>query len=290
MALIGGLCRKNSLINRLFLRKYTSSVAYDYDRWELAYPLSALTAAQADGHMVSRGVQWVFIGSPGVEKSAYASKLAELLNVPHISMGNLVREELRVQSSLSKQLSAAVSQGKLLPDNIIFKLLSKRWELGDRLGETGFILDGFPRTRMQAEILDRVADIDMAINFKCKEEANLIKRCLGRRTCSHCGRTFHVANTDSKVTNVGFKIHMPPAQSFCTCLGKLVTGASDAEEILKEKLRIYSEQSKALEAHYCNQKKLLNFEVPGGKQETWTGLLAALDLKDVDKTSQQLTC
>ncbi|KAH9302244.1 hypothetical protein KI387_013827, partial [Taxus chinensis] len=132
-------------------------------------------------------------------------------------------------------LSAFVSHGKLLPDNIIFKLLSKRWELGDSIGETGFILDGFPRTRIQAKILDRVADIDMAINFKCKEEDNLIKRCLGRRTCAQCGRTFNIANTDAK-------IHMPSMGPPCACLGKLITSTSDTEEILKEKLRIYSEQ------------------------------------------------
>ena len=108
MALIGRFCRKNPLINRFFSRNYASSVAYDYDRWELTYPLAALTAAQADGHLVGRGVQWVFIGSPGVDKSAYASKLAELLNVPHISMGNLVREELQVQSSLSKQVCSFI--------------------------------------------------------------------------------------------------------------------------------------------------------------------------------------
>lgn len=294
MALIGRLCRREMLnpgIAAAPLRRYGAAAALvddDDEYWENDRP-SSVMAAEADGHTIGRGVQWVFIGSPGVEKSAYASKVAKLLNVPHISMGNLVRAELRVESSLSKQLSTAVSQGKLLPDNIIFDLLSKRLELGVTLGERGFVLDGFPRTRLQAEILDLVADIDLAINLKCREDI-LIKRCLGRRVCTQCGKNFNVASIDVKGTNGGSRIHMPPVLPPYSCLGKLVTSMSDTEEILKEKLRIYSEQSKALEDHYCKQRKLLNFEVPGDIKEAWPGLLSALDLKDIDTTSQRLNC
>eukprot|EP01018_Ginkgo_biloba_P032921 Gb_21263 [translate_table: standard] len=294
MALISRLCSRQIAHPSIAtpLRRYGAAAAAarlddDYEHWEYSYPL-ALPAEEADGHMVGRGVQWVFIGSPGVEKNTYASRLAKLLNVPHISMGNLVRQELRVQSSLSKQLSTAVSQGKLLPDNIIFNLLSKRLEHGVCLGETGFILDGFPRTRIQAEILDHVADIDLAINLKCREDV-LIKRCLGRRICIQCGKNFNVAHIDVKGANAGSRIHMPPVLPPSACLGKLVASANDMEEVLKEKLRIYSEQSKLVEDHYCKQRKLLNFEVPGGIRETWPGLLAALNLEDTDNTSQQLT-
>lgn len=271
------------------LRRYGAAAAAliddDDDYWENDRA-SSVMAPEADGHTIGRGVQWVFIGSPGLGKSAYASKVSKLLNVPHISMGNLVRAELRVESSLSKQLSTAVSQGKLLPDNIIFDLLSKRLELGVTLGERGFVLDGFPRTRLQAEILDLVADIDLAINLKCREDI-LIKRCLGRRVCTQCGKNFNVASIDVK-GNGGSRIHMPPVLPPYACLEKLVTSTSDTKEILKEKLRIYSEQSKALENHYCKQRKLLNFEVPGDIKEAWPGLLAALDLKDINTTFQRL--
>uniref|UniRef100_A0A0C9RR25 adenylate kinase n=1 Tax=Wollemia nobilis TaxID=56998 RepID=A0A0C9RR25_9CONI len=298
MALISRLCRalRSSPAGvAAQLRKYGAAAATvaDYEQWEYAYPFAMAAAEEADGHMVGRGVQWVFIGSPGVYKSAYAAKLANILNVPHISMGSLVREELRMQSTLSKQLSACVSQGKLLPDNIIFKLLSKRLELGVTLGEAGFILDGFPRTRIQAEVLDHVAGVDLAINFKCKEEDKLIKRCLGRRSCPHCGKTSTMVSIDAKGMSGGSRIHMQPVQLQCSCLGKFSASTSDAEENLKEKLRIYSEQSKALEDYYCNQRKLLNFEVPGDIQETWSGLLAALQLKDqaaLHPKDQQFTC
>jgi adenylate kinase len=91
------------------------------------------------------------------------------------------------------------------------------------------------------EILDLVADIDLAINLKCREDI-LIKRCLGRRVCTQCGKNFNVASIDVKGTNGGSRIHMPPVLPPYSCLGKLVTSMSDTEEILKEKLRIYSEQ------------------------------------------------
>lgn len=130
-----------------------------------------------------RNVQWVFLGSPGVGKGTYASRLSNLLGVPHIATGDLVREELAASGPLSQQvlllyitdfslrsaplillqshffshwlccvlqLSEIVNQGKLVSDEIIINLLSKRLEAGESKGELGFILDGFPRTMRQA--------------------------------------------------------------------------------------------------------------------------------------------
>ncbi|PIN03712.1 adenylate kinase [Handroanthus impetiginosus] len=97
-----------------------------------------------------RNVQWVFLGCPGVGKGTYASRLSVLLGVPHIATGDLVREELSSSGPLSKQLAYIVNQGKLVSDEIIISLLSKRLEAGESKGESGFILDGFPRTVRQA--------------------------------------------------------------------------------------------------------------------------------------------
>ncbi|MBA0871695.1 hypothetical protein Goshw_029093, partial [Gossypium schwendimanii] len=97
-----------------------------------------------------RNVQWVFLGCPGVGKGTYASRLSNLLGVPHISTGDLVRDELASSGPLSSQLKEIVTQGKLVSDEIIIDLLSKRLEAGEAKGESGFILDGFPRTVRQA--------------------------------------------------------------------------------------------------------------------------------------------
>ncbi|CAO2826196.1 unnamed protein product [Amaranthus hypochondriacus] len=102
-----------------------------------------------------RNVHWVFLGCPGVGKGTYATRLSKLIGVPHISTGDLVRDELSSSGSLSRQIADIVNQGKLVSDEIIVDLLSKRLEAGEAKGESGFILDGFPRTIRQAVVLLR---------------------------------------------------------------------------------------------------------------------------------------
>ncbi|CAI9786886.1 unnamed protein product [Fraxinus pennsylvanica] len=109
-------------------------------------------------HPEDRNIQWVFLGCPGVGKGTYVSRFSTLLGVPYIATGDLVREELSSPTPLSKQLKEIANQGMLVSDEIIISLLSKRLEAGEANGESGFILDGFPRTVTQAEILDDVTD------------------------------------------------------------------------------------------------------------------------------------
>ncbi|KAI3784642.1 hypothetical protein L1987_43745 [Smallanthus sonchifolius] len=151
-------------------RSYGSAaqLQYDYDD-DYDYNESPSEMEDSLGSVSGRGVQWVVMGDPLTNRQMYAEKLSQLLKVPHISMGTLVRQELNPRSSLYKQIADAVNQGKLVPEEVIFGLLSKRLEEGFYRGETGFILDGIPRTRNQAEILDQVADIDLVLNFKSTE-------------------------------------------------------------------------------------------------------------------------
>ncbi|CAI0457549.1 unnamed protein product, partial [Linum tenue] len=185
--------------------------------------------AAAAGSTLERGVQWVLIGDPGAKKSLYAEKLSQVLEVPHISMGTLLRQELSPRSALYKLISNAVNEGKLVPEEVIFGLLSKRLEEGYSKGESGFILDGIPKTRMQAEILDQIADIDLVVNFKSAEQQLLKRNYVG--------------------------LGHSPSVVF---------------------------QGKAVEDYYREQRKLLDFQVPGGPGETWQGLLAALHLKQAN--------
>lgn len=97
-----------------------------------------------------RNIQWVFLGCPGVGKGTYAARLSKLLGVPHIATGDLVRQQLSSHGPLASKLVDIVSQGQLISDEIVIDLLSKRLEAGEAKGETGFILDGFPRTIRQA--------------------------------------------------------------------------------------------------------------------------------------------
>ncbi|CAL5371660.1 unnamed protein product [Camellia sinensis] len=246
------LRRLGFIDSRAYGSASAAQLQYDYDYEEYS--------DDSEGSIPGRGVQWVIMGDPLAKKQVYAERLSKLLRVPHISMGSLVRQELHPQSSLYKQISNAVNQRKLVPEDIIFGLLSKRLEEGYSKGETGFILDGIPRTRMQAEILDRIADIDLVVNFKCSEE------CLLK----------HVRNG---IYSTG--------QEFLS----MGSSGADVQGAWKEKLCIHAEQSKPLVDYYRKQKKLLDFQVVGAPGETWQGLLAALHLQHMNavNTSQKLT-
>nr|XP_009382919.1 PREDICTED: probable adenylate kinase 7, mitochondrial isoform X2 [Musa acuminata subsp. malaccensis] len=130
----------------------------------------AMTAAEACGEREPGGVQWVFMGSPAAQRHVYATRVAKLLDVPYISMGSLVRQELNPSSCLYNQIVNAMNGGRLVPQEIVFGLLSKRLEEGYQRGETGFILDGIPRTRIQAAF--------DAIN----SESTSLSPCLATRT------------------------------------------------------------------------------------------------------------
>ncbi|KAF9595362.1 hypothetical protein IFM89_000280 [Coptis chinensis] len=225
---------------------------------------------KADESESGRGVQWVFIGNPSANKHVYAERLSKLLQVPHISMGSLVRQELNPRSSLYKQIAHAINEGKLVQEDVIFGLLSKRLEEGYSRGETGFILDGIPRSRMQAEILDEIADIDLVVNFKCTEEC-LVKKHLGSSICSYCQDSLSMRK--SGPTGLNWPLHQTQLESL------------NAEDAKKEKLRIYAEQKKPLEDYYRQHNKLIDFQVANGPGETWQGLLAALHLKHMNAVS-----
>ncbi|XP_008231147.1 PREDICTED: probable adenylate kinase 7, mitochondrial [Prunus mume] len=221
----------------------------------------------SDGWVPGRGIQWVLIGDRGAKKHLYTERLSKLLDVPHISMGTLVRQELNPRSSLYKQIANAVNEGKLVPDEVIFALLSKRLEEGYYRGENGFILDGIPRTRMQAEIVDQIVDIDLVVNFKCANE-NLVKHNLGTESSSACQEYLSLSNS---IPMRNLNMQLPDE--------RLKSSTADAE------------QSKSLEDYYRKQNKLIDFQVKAAPGETWKGLLAALHLQHINavSSSQKLT-
>lgn len=226
-----------------------------------------------------RNVHWVFLGCPGVGKGTYAARLSKLLGVPHIATGDLVRDELASSGSLSPQIAEIVNSGKLVSDEVIVDLLSKRLEAGEAKGESGFILDGFPRTVRQAEILEGVIDVDLVVNLKLREEA-LLAKCLGRRTCSQCGGNYNVACIDIKGDDESPGLYMAPLLPPAGCASKLISRPDDKEEVVKERLRIYNELTRPVEDFYRKRGKLLQFDLPGGIPESWPKLLQALNLDD----------
>ena len=104
-------------------------------------------------------VNWVFLGAPGVGKGTYATRISKLMQIPHISAGDLVRDEIKRGSALGAEMEAITSKGQLLPDAMILDILKARIERGAEAGERGFLLDGFPRTVPQAQALSTFATV-----------------------------------------------------------------------------------------------------------------------------------
>ncbi|KAL8132519.1 hypothetical protein AgCh_008127 [Apium graveolens] len=218
-----------SFLPHHFLRRRpfgsAAALAYDYNDWE---DDGYKTMEDSEGCFNGRGVQWVILGDPMAKRHVYADRLSKLLDVPYISMGTLVRQELSPHSFLYKQIANSVNQGKLVPEEVIFGLLSKRLEEGYCRGESGFILDGIPRTRVQAEVLDKIADIDLVLNIKCTEDC-MLKGLLGDQACSTC---HDLLGMQSSTITRNLQAKLSSAECVDTNL----------EGVGRDKLRTYAEQ------------------------------------------------
>ncbi|GJN30181.1 hypothetical protein PR202_gb18467 [Eleusine coracana subsp. coracana] len=132
------------------------------------------------------------------------------------------------------------------------------------------------------EILDEVTDIDMVVNLKLREDV-LVEKCLGRRICNQCGKNFNLACIDVKGENGLPAIYMAPLLPPNNCMSKLITRADDTEDVVRNRLKIYSDMSQPVEDFYQKQGKLLEFDLPGGIPESWPKLLHVLNLEDQEE-------
>jgi adenylate kinase len=190
----------------------------------------------------------IFLGSPGSGKGTLAKLLSKALGVPHISPGDIFRDEVRLNSELGQLASPIMKKGELVPDEIILKMMKKRITQADCL--QGFILDGFPRNRAQAVGLDDMLaglnrSVTWALEFEVSKECAL-KRLGGRRICSVCGTDFNLFTKP------------PKNDEICdVCGGKLLQRADDKDEVILNRLKVYQEETSPLEEYYHRQKKLV---------------------------------
>lgn len=181
----------------------------------------------------------ILLGSPGVGKGTYAAAMKTKLNIPHISTGDLFRENIKSQTELGKKAEEYVNKGDLVPDEITIGMLKQRIK-----GEKGFLLDGFPRTIPQADALSQITGIDVVINFVADDEV-IIQRLSGRRICRKCGAIFHTKNI------------IPKKEGVCDkCQGELYQRDDDKPEKIKERLKVYQEKTEPL-INYYQEKGLL---------------------------------
>jgi adenylate kinase len=172
----------------------------------------------------------VILGPPGVGKGTYAEFLSKKHNIPKISVGDLFRKAIKDETELGKRIKGYVSSGDLVPDTIVIELVKNRLEEDDC--RKGFLLDGYPRTVMQAEVMEKFKKIDIALNFVAPDEV-IMSRIGGRRTCSKCGAVYHIKNIPPKVEGVCDR-----------CGGKLIQRSDEKPEVIRNRLEVYREKTK----------------------------------------------
>ncbi|KAF5829070.1 adenylate kinase [Dunaliella salina] len=219
----------------------------------------------------------VFLGPPGVGKGTYASRIASHFGLPHIATGDLIREEIKTKTDMGLQIQNIVSKGQLVPDPIIFDLLHRRLSQESSSGNedtVGFVLDGFPRTREQAQAVVSTMRINLALNLVLREEV-LVEKCLGRRVCTHCGTNYNIADIHLPADPGAGRpaIVMPPLSPPPQCAPHLEVRADDTEEVIRHRLQVYKDQAAPVEEVFREAGLLHSYELTQGIPQTLPRLL-----------------
>jgi len=184
----------------------------------------------------------VLLGPPGAGKGTQAVRLSDRFGVPRISTGDILRRQVADKTALGKKAATYVRSGKLVPDALVIEMVRKR--LQEKDAKEGFILDGFPRTREQAQALDRMAKLDRALLLFLDPE-DLIKRSSGRRICEDCEAVYHLL------------MNAPKTPGLCDqCGGKLIQREDDKDETVRQRIQVYEDRTKPLVSYY-KEKGLL---------------------------------
>ena len=208
------------------------------------------------------------LGAPGAGKGTQAKMIADKYGVPHISTGDIFRANIKNGTELGMEAKKYMDQGLLVPDELTVKILLDRVAQEDC--KNGYVLDGFPRTIPQAEVLDRALTelgdkIDYAIDVDVPDE-NIVKRMSGRRACLACGATFHIE-------------HVPPKEEgVCDRCGKeLVLRDDDKPETVQNRLKVYHDQTQPLIEFYSGKGVLRTVDGTKPMQEVFDAIAAVLE-------------
>jgi adenylate kinase len=191
------------------------------------------------------------LGAPGAGKGTQAKRVAAKYNIPHISTGDIFRDNIRNKTELGLKAKQYMDKGLLVPDELVVDIVADRLLQEDC--KEGFILDGFPRTIPQAESLDKAlmsmkTKINYAINIHVPDE-NIVRRMSGRRACLNCGATYHI------------KYNPPKKEDICdNCTGELILRDDDKEETVLKRLEIYHKQTSPLIEYYGEKNILITVD------------------------------
>ncbi len=207
----------------------------------------------------------IMLGPPGAGKGTHAKELSYKLHLPHISTGDLFRENIKKQTKYGKEAKTLIDNGQLAPDSLVIEMLFDHIKQNNL--KKGYILDGFPRTINQAEILNKKLHnkaIVKALNLQI-DDALLIDRITNRLVCSNCGCPFHKTYLKPKVEGKCDK-----------CKAELYQRKDDTEEVVRKRIEIYHAESEPLIEYYKNQNILNNIDSTKQKDEVLNDLLKAI--------------
>lgn len=199
--------------------------------------------------------EMVFLGPPGAGKGTYAKELVKILNIPHISTGDMFREAVTSGSELGKKVEEILKRGDLVPDDLTISIVKERLSKEDC--KNGFILDGFPRTVDQAKALDEILrslgkELRYAFYFEVSEDL-VVQRITNRRICKNCGKIYNL-------------LTMPPkVDGKCdVCGGELYQREDDKEEVVRKRYKVYMENTYPVIEYYQKQNKLFTIDGASG--------------------------
>ena len=209
----------------------------------------------------------ILVGPPGAGKGTQAVHLAAHYGIPHISTGDIFRHNMKNETELGLLAKSYVDRGELVPDSVTNEMVKDRLSHAD--AQAGFLLDGFPRNVLQADVLRTVlaeakTPLDAVLELSI-DDAEIIARLSGRRTCRNCSASFHTIYEKPAVDGICDK-----------CQGELYQREDDSEAVITRRLEVYAEQTKPIIAFYSAQGLLITIPAVGDVTEISSLAIAAL--------------
>jgi adenylate kinase len=214
----------------------------------------------------NHAIRMALFGPPGVGKGTQAVLVKEAKGIAHISTGDALRKAVAEGSDVGLEAKSFMDRGELVPDEVVIAIAK---DAVQREGESGYILDGFPRTVAQAKALDTVlgelgTPLQAVINLQAPEEA-LVSRLSGRRVCGQCGKNYHVESN-------------PPADDgICECGGKVVQREDDQAEAIRNRLNVYEQKTAPVIGYYADKSILRNVDASGPADSVFELVESVLD-------------
>lgn len=215
-----------------------------------------------------RGPRVVLLGKQGAGKGTQAVRVADHYSVAHVATGDIFRAAVRDGTPLGTEARRFIDRGELVPDEIVIGVVREHLARDDRtLIRRGFVFDGFPRTRVQAEEFDRALGsdtLDAVVDLDVPTEI-VMTRIAGRRVCNQCGATYHVD-------------HPPQEPWWCdTCGGHVLQRDDDTEEAVMRRLELYEVQTLPVIQHYRRTGRLVSIDGRGESDDVFAAVVAAID-------------